>query len=189
MNQENPWKTLQIQEKYNNPWIQVSHHDVITPSETPGIYGVVHFKNMAIGVLPLDAEMNTWLVGQFRYPLNQYSWEIPEGGCPLGSSPLEAAQRELLEETGIRAKHWTKILDLATSNSVTDETGMAFVAQDLTFGEAAPEETEQLQIKKIPFLEVVEMVLRGEITDSLSMVTVLKAHLLWQRGALLFINN
>lgn len=189
MNQENPWKTLQIQEKYNNPWIQVSHHDVITPSGTPGIYGVVHFKNLAIGVLPLDADMNTWLVGQFRYPLNQYSWEIPEGGCPLDSSPLEAAQRELLEETGITAKRWTKILDLATSNSVTDEVGMAFIAQDLSFGEAEPEETEQLQIKKVPFLEVVEMVLRGEITDSLSMITILTAHLLWQRGALMIMKN
>lgn len=182
--EENPWKTLKIQEIYENPWIQLSHHEVITPSDTAGIYGVVHFKNLAIGVLPLDAELNTWLVGQFRYPLNQYSWEIPEGGCPLGTIPLETAQRELLEETGITAKRWTKILDLATSNSVTDETGMAFVAQDLAFGVAAPEETEQLQIKKLPFSEVVEMVLRGEITDALSMLTILTAHLWLQRGAL-----
>lgn len=184
LHEENPWKTLQITQVYDNPWIQVSHHDVITPIGKPGIYGVVHFKNLAVGVLPLDEERNTWLVGQYRYALKRYSWEIPEGGCPLGTSPLETAQRELLEETGIKANRWTKILDLATSNSVTDEAGIAFVAQELSFGEAEPEETEQLQIRKIPFSEAVEMVLDGSITDSLSMITILTANLLLTRGKL-----
>lgn len=179
---ENPWQTLSTQEVYHNPWIQVTHHEVITPTGTPGIYGVVHFKNIAIGILPLDEQLNTWLVGQFRYALNRYSWEIPEGGCPLDMVPLEGAQRELLEETGITAQRWTKILDLETSNSVTDEIGMAFVAQDLSFGEAAPEETEQLQVRKLPFAEVVEMTLRGEIIDALSVITILKAKILLEQG-------
>ncbi len=181
---QNPWKTVAKQEVYSNPWISVSHRDVITPSGTAGIYGVVHFKNLAVGIVPLDQDNNTWLVGQFRYPLNLYSWEIPEGGCPEGTSPLESAQRELLEETGITAKKWTPILDFYISNSVTDERALAFIARDLTFGEARPEETEELQIKKLPFGEVYEMVMRGEITDSLSMISVMKIKQMMDRGEL-----
>jgi 8-oxo-dGTP pyrophosphatase MutT (NUDIX family) len=150
---------------------------VINPSGNPGIYGVVHFKNVAVGILPLDEENNTWLVGQYRYTLDQYHWEIPEGGCPVGSDPLETAKRELLEETGIYAREWTQIIDLHTSNSVTDEYGVAYVARGLTFGEAAPEETEELQIKKVPFAEALRMVMDGEITDVLSQVTIMKAKL------------
>lgn len=184
MHQENPWQTLHIKEVYDNPWINVTHREVLNPSGNPGIYGVVHLKNIAIGILPLDEHRNTWLVGQFRYPLNRYSWEIPEGGCPLEEEPLAGAQRELLEETGITAQKWTKIMDFDLSNSITDEVGVAFVAQNLSFGEAAPEETEQLQIKKISFSEVLQMVMSGEITDVLSIVTILKAHLLLERGQL-----
>ncbi len=131
-----------------NPWIEVTHREVINPSGNPGIYGLVHFKNLAIGIVPFDAQLNTWLVGQYRYTLNGYSWEIPEGGGPLGSDPLESAKRELLEETGIRAERWTKILDLHTSNSVTDEAGLAYAAQGLSFGEAQPEDSEELRIRK-----------------------------------------
>ncbi|MBK7870122.1 MAG: NUDIX hydrolase [Saprospiraceae bacterium] len=180
----NPWKTLIIKEVYENRWLRITHREVVNPAGNPGIYGVVHFKNTAIGVVPLDEELNTWLVGQFRYALNEYTWEIPEGGAPLGTSSLEAAQRELLEETGITAQRWTKILDVHTSNSVTDEYGMAFVAQDLSFGEAMPEETEQLQVRKLPFAEVFEMVMNGDITDSLSMVAIMKVKLLLDAGNL-----
>lgn len=184
INIENPWKTLNVKEVYDNKWINVTHREVLNPSGNPGIYGLVHMKNLAIGILPLDANYDTWLVGQFRYPLNRYSWEIPEGGCPLDIEPIEGAKRELLEETGIIAQKWTKILDIDLSNSVTDEVGIAFVAQDLTFAEAEPEETEQLEIRKIPFAEVLEMVMRGEITDTLSVSTILKAYILMERGAL-----
>ncbi len=122
--------------------------------------------------------MNTWLVGQYRFTLGQYSWEIPEGGCPLGTDPLETARRELREETGIEARNWQKILDIHVSNSVTDEAGMAFVARDLTLGEAEPEETEQLRIRKLPFAEALDMVMRGYITDSLSVAALMKVQLL-----------
>ena len=181
---DNPWKTLTEAIVYDNPWISVSHREVLNPSGNRGIYGLVHFKNLAIGIVPLDAQLNTWLVGQYRYTLNQYSWEIPEGGGPLGSDPLESAKRELLEETGITAKKWTKVLDLHTSNSVTDEAGLTYVAQGLSFGAAQPEDTEDLQIRKLPFSEALEMVLRGEITDALAMISILKVNLLLERGAL-----
>jgi len=134
---KNPWQTLSVEQVYDNPWIEVTHRKVRTPAQTDGIYGKVHFKNIAIGIVPRDADYNTWLVGQYRYTLDQYTWEIPEGGCPLGTSPLATAKRELQEETGLQAKKWTKLLELHTSNSVTDETGVAYVAQKLTFGEAA----------------------------------------------------
>ncbi|MBP7273780.1 MAG: NUDIX hydrolase [Saprospiraceae bacterium] len=170
----NPWQTLNETTVYDNNWIDVSHHNIINPTGGKGIYGVVHFKNVAIGILPLDEHYNTWLVGQYRYTLNQYSWEIPEGGGLIGTDPLENAQRELVEETGIIASRWTKILDLHTSNSVTDEYGVAYLAQDLSYGASSPEDTEQLQIRKLPFTEVFQMVLDGTITDALSMLTIFK---------------
>ena len=171
---ENNWKTKSVKEVYDNPWIRVTHREVVNPSGGDGIYGVVHFKNLAIGVVPLDEELNTWLVGQYRYTLEEYTWEIPEGGCIKGIPPLESAKRELVEETGIIAKEWAKILDIQTSNSVTDETGMCFLATDLSFGESEPEETEDLVVKKLPFEEAFQMVIDGRITDSLSMVAIYK---------------
>lgn len=175
---ENPWQTLSTKTVYENPWIAVSHREVLNPSGNEGIYGVVHFKNLAIGVVPLDEHGNTWLVGQYRYALDLYSWEIPEGGCPLGTSPLAAAKRELLEETGITAAKWEPVLDCHVSNSVTNEAGTIFLARELSFGTAEPEETEQLQVRKLPLQEAVEMVLRGEITDSLSVMGLLRVQLM-----------
>ena len=165
---ENPWQTLQSAVKYENPWLSIRHEDVITPAGTPGIYGVVSFKNKAVGVIPIDAEGNTYLVGQYRYPLDEYSWEIPEGGSPLGSDPLESARRELREETGLEARKWTKIARIHTSNSATDEEGFLYIAEDLRQGEHEPEETEQLNIQKLPLAEAVEMAMTGRITDALS---------------------
>jgi len=176
--EENPWTTLSVKEVYNNPWIKITHEEVLTPAKTPGIYGKVHFKNTAIGIIPLDEENHTWLVGQYRYTLDAYHWEIPEGGGPLGTDLLESAKRELLEETGITAKSWTQILELHTSNSVTDEHGVAYIARDLSFGDAEPEETEDLKVIRLPFSEAVAMVMDGRITDALSMVSILKVALM-----------
>lgn len=178
---KNPWTTKKISTVYDNPWIQVTHREVLNPAGNEGIYGMVHFKNMAIAIVPLDEEGNTWLVGQYRYTLNEYSWEIPEGGGPLGTPPLESAQRELLEETGITAKKWTKVSKVYLSNSVSDEMGLVYIAQDLSFGEAMPEETEELKLKKLPFSEVVEMVMRGEITDAFAVLAILKVKILMDR--------
>ncbi len=179
---ENPWKTINQQIAYDNPWIQVTHRNVLNPSGNPGIYGVVHFKNKAIAVVPLDEDYNTWLVGQFRYTLNEYSWEVPEGGSPLSMNPLESAKKELIEETGIRANKWIDIGKLHTSNSVTDEECLMYVAKELTFGEAQPEETEELVVKKLPFSKVVDMVINGEITDALAVSAILKINILIERG-------
>lgn len=167
----NPWTTLSGQVKYENKWIKLTEYQVINPSGGRGIYGKVHFKNKAIGIIPLDDENNTWLVGQYRYTIDQFSWEIPEGGGPLEQDPLISAQRELKEETGLEAQTWSLLTKLHTSNSVTDEEGFIFLAQDLTLGEAMPEETEgDLRVKKVPLREALEMIEKGEILDSMSLI-------------------
>ena len=129
---ENPWSTVSVKTVYNNPWIEVQHHEVITPSKTEGIYGKVKMKNLALGIIPLDDEMNTWLVGQYRYTIGEYSWEIPMGGGPIDLDPLESAKRELKEETGIEARDWQYLMRIHTSNCVTDEIGLIYVAKELS---------------------------------------------------------
>lgn len=178
MEEKNPWKTLESDLKYDNNWISVTEHQVINPSGGEGIYGEVHFKNLAIGILPLDDDYNTWLVGQYRFPLKAYSWEIPEGGGPLGEDPLESARRELLEETGMSASNWKEIQRMHLSNSVSDELSIIYVATGLIQGIAMPEETEELLVKKVPFDEAFEMVMKNEITDSMSVAAILKAKLM-----------
>ncbi|AMR31136.1 DNA mismatch repair protein MutT [Mucilaginibacter sp. PAMC 26640] len=175
---ENPWKTLSENNVYDNPWINVTEYQVINPSGNPGIYGKVHFKNVAIGVIPLDGELNTYLVGQYRYVINRYCWEIPEGGGPEGSDPLESAKRELLEETGLKASEWTEILTMHLSNSVSDELSIIYLARGLEQHEAEPEDTEELLVNKLPFEKVYEMINSGEITDSITIAAVLKVKLL-----------
>ncbi len=174
MKEKNPWKKLSGKNIYNNPWISLDEDKVINPGGGKSIYGKVHFKNYAIGIVPLDEELNTWLVGQWRYSLNEYSWEIPMGGGPLNEDILTSAKRELKEETGLSANKWEEVLKIHTSNSVTDEIGYAFLAQDLTQGETAFEETEDLDIRKLPLKEALNMVMRDEITDSISMAAILK---------------
>lgn len=183
--QKNPWKTLSGDLKYENPWIRITEFQVLNPNGNAGIYGVVHFKNVAVGILPIDADGNTWLVGQYRYTLNEYHWEIPEGGSPIGKeSPLETAKRELLEETGLVATQWTELLKIHTSNSVTDEVGYVFLAKGLTEGIAAPEDTEDLKLWKLPLSEAIEMAMHGKITDSMSIAALLKAKVLQDKGLL-----
>jgi len=176
--EENPWTITSEKEIYSNPWIGLTEYQVINPSGNPGIYGKVHFKNLAIGIVALDEEMNTYLVGQYRFPLNHYSWEIPEGGGIIGVEPLESAKRELLEETGLKGDNWTEIQRLHLSNSVTDELSILYMARGLQQFEAEPEETEQLVVKKIPFKQAYQMVCNGEITDAMSVAAILKVQLL-----------
>ena len=171
---ENPWKTLSSRAIYDNPWISVTENQVINASGNPGIYGIVSFKNVACGIIPLDEKGNTWIVGQHRFALDEYSWEIPMGGVPVGSDLLEGAKRELREETGLTAQRWEKILRVHISNSVTDEIGVVHIAENLEEGEPKFEETEKLQIRKLAFSELLKMTLDGQITDSLSVLGILK---------------
>jgi len=175
---KNPWTITSSEEKYDNPWINVVEHQVINPSGGKGIYGKVHFKNLAIGIIPIFENGDTILVGQYRFPLNAYSWEIPEGGGIIGIEPLESAKRELLEETGLSATSWSHLLEMHLSNSVSDELAIIYLAEELIQGEAMPEETEQLQLKRIPLTQAFEMVMNGEITDSMSVAALLKLKLM-----------
>lgn len=172
---KNPWTTLSGEVKYENRWIKVSEYQVINPAGGTGIYGKIHYKNTGIGILPLDENDNTWLVGQYRYTLNEFHWEIPEGGGPLHENPLDAAKRELKEETGITAKQWTHLITVNPSNSTTDEVGMVFLAEDLSFGANELEDTEaDLKVKKVSLREAIAMVDSGEITDCLTVLALLK---------------
>ena len=170
----NTWKKLSSRKIYDNPWINVEEHNVINPRGGEGIYGKVHFKNKAIGIIPLDEGNYTWLVGQHRYTLNSFSWEIPMGGGPLSEDIIDAAKRELKEETGLIANSWQMILNIHTSNSVTDEEGFVFVAEDLFQDSPDFDETEDLKIIKLPFNDAVDWVMNGRITDSLSIAGILK---------------
>ncbi len=172
----NPWKKLSTEVKYENPWIRVREDKVLNPAGKDGIYGVVHFKTHAVAIIPLDELNNTWIVGQVRYPFSSYEWEVIEGGCPEGTEPVDTARRELIEEAGLQAEEFELILEMQLSNSTTDEVSYTYIARGLTEVGANPEEDEELCIKKLPFEEVYQMVLRGEIRDGLSVGSILKAY-------------
>ncbi len=174
----NPWTRQSRRVVYDNPWITVYHDDVLRPDGRPGIYGLVHYKNVAVGVVALDREGRVLLVGQYRYTLDEYSWEIPEGGAAPGEDALEAAQRELLEETGYTARSWQLVAKAHLSNSVSDEVGYVYLAEDLQAGDASPEPTEQLQVRWLPYAEALQLTFEGRITDSLSVVGLQRVALL-----------
>lgn len=182
--ERNPWTVLETRAIYENPWVTVVEHKVLTPRGTPGIYGVVSPKALAIGVVPFTPEGNIILVGQYRFPLERFSWEIPEGGGARDVPPQLSAARELKEETGYDAGRWQEILRLDLSNSFTDETAVVFLAWDLEPGVAAPDETEELSLRQVPFSEALEMALSGEITDAISVASLFKLKLLAGQGAL-----
>jgi ADP-ribose pyrophosphatase len=178
----NPWTTKGSRIVYDNKWIRVCEDSVIDPNGNDTIYGVVSPKVVAVGVVPLDENNNTWLVGQHRYPHEKYSWEIVEGGCPKGTDPLTSAKRELREEAGITAQEWKHFLTFHTSNCFTNEVAHVWVARQLSFGNPQPDADEKLQVIKIPFSEVVDYVMSGRITDSITMCAVLKLNMLLQKG-------
>ena len=160
---------------YRNPWIHLEHHEVLRPDGKPGIYGVVHFAHFAVGVVPVDSAGNTWLVGQHRYPLDVFSWEIPEGGAAPGEDPLAAIKRELSEEAGLTADEWVELGNLHTSNSVCNESGRVYLARGIHEGIAHPDGDEQLQVRKLPLTEALAMAADGRITDCISVVGLYRA--------------
>ena len=175
---KNPWTILSRESAYENDWIRVDHHAVLSPGGGPGVYGTVHFKNYATGVVPIDENGNVILVGQYRFPLNAYSWEIPEGGGAKTIPILESAQRELREECGVTAANWLEILGVDLSNSVSDESGTLFLAWNLSETAAQPDDTEQIQVARVPFWDAVARVKRGDIRDSLSVAGLLRVALM-----------
>ncbi|MEM6649346.1 MAG: NUDIX hydrolase [Pseudomonadota bacterium] len=177
-----PWTVRKRHIAYQNPWIEIDHHDIIRPDGAESLYGVVRFKNLAVGVLPLFEDGTVPLVGQHRFPFDAYSWELPEGGGPKGEAPEETARRELAEETGLRAGHIHPLGKCHLSNSVTDEQAVMFLVWDLTQGQAQPEGDEILTHRRVPFKTLFQEVLRGDITDSLTIMMVQMAVLKAQNG-------
>jgi len=167
-----PWIRRSRLVAYDNPWITVWHDEVARPDGSPGVYGVVHFANRAVGAVILDDDDRVLLVGQHRYPLDRYSWEIPEGGVPAGEDVLDGARRELREETGIEADGWRELVRFDLSNSISDESGVVFAARFVARGVASPDPTEELAIRWIAFDEALAMVRDGGITDALTIMGV-----------------
>lgn len=171
---DNPWKTLGTREVYANPWIRVREDRVLCPSGEEGVYGVVETR-LAVGVLALNDDKDLYLVGQYRYPIERYTWEIIEGGSEAGEAGLVTAQRELEEETGLTAGSWRKLGgDIQLSNCFSSEIGILYVATDLVEGRPNPDDTEVLQVKRVPFVEALELVLKGDIQDGLSIIGIMR---------------
>ena len=168
------WKTLDSRIVYENPWFTLCEDEVINPGGGRNTYGHIRFRKKAIAIVPLDGNGNTWIVGQDRYTLGEYSWEVPMGASEPGEVPLDTAHRELREETGLTAAEMIQVMRLHTSNSVTDEEGFVFVATNLSEGETAFDEMEVLDIRKLPLVDVVAMIERGEITDAISVAAILR---------------
>lgn len=171
-----PWSVTSARQVYDNPWITLTEYQAVAPTGRPALYGKASFKNRAIGIVPLHADGTVTLVGQHRFPRGNYSWEIPEGGAPLDEDPLEGAKRELAEEVGLVAADWRPILTLELSNSITDEFAHGFLAMDLSPTDAAPDETEDLAIARVPFGEALAAAVAGRMPDSLTVALLLRVH-------------
>ena len=179
-----PWSIRDAKVVYDNPWIKVTEYQATAPTGRPALYGKVSFKNQAIGVVPLHEDGTVTLVGQNRFALANYSWELPEGGAPLGEAPLDGAKRELAEEVGLQAADWRQILTMELTNSVTDEIGIGFLAMDLTPPDTAPDETEDLAVARVPFAEALDAAVAGHMPDALTVALLLRVHHMAVRGEL-----
>jgi 8-oxo-dGDP phosphatase len=178
-----PWTRVSERLIYDNPWIRVSEHQAVAPTGKPAIYGVVGFKNLALAVLPLFEDGTTVLVGQHRFAFADYSWEIPEGGGPIGIDPLESAKRELREEAGLAAAEWRLVIEAQLSNAITDERAFGYIATGLTPIPADPDETEQLTLARVPFREALDAALAGHLKDVMTVAMLLRAYHMAQERA------
>jgi 8-oxo-dGTP pyrophosphatase MutT (NUDIX family) len=173
-----PWRQVgEPRPRFENPWMSISEADAVAPTGRPALYGLVHFKNRAAAILPLHDDGTVTMVGQHRFPLRDYSWEIPEGGVPFDEDMLDGAKRELSEETGLKAEHWCEVLRLQLSNSITDEVAVGYLATGLSASrDHAPDETEDLAVARRPFAELLDLAVAGKIQDSLTVAMLLRAH-------------
>jgi 8-oxo-dGTP pyrophosphatase MutT (NUDIX family) len=177
-----PWIRHATRVVFENDWMVVREDDVTNPGGGQNRYGHVQFKNVAVAILPVDADGTTCLVGQSRYTLDTWSWELPMGGAPLDEDPLDAARRELQEETGLLARDWVELMRLHTSNSITDELGIVYLASDLVAGDTQHEETEDIVVRRLPVTEAIELARSGEITDAISVAALLRYALMQTSG-------
>ena len=178
------WAVRAARTAYENPWLILRHYEAVAPTGSPGPYGVVSFKNFAIAILPLHDNGDVTLIGQHRMPLADYSWELPEGGGPIGVDPLESAKRELREEAGLVAADWRQVLRFQLSNSVTDERGFGFIATGLSAAETEPDPTEDLQIARAPFRQALDLAVSGEMSDAMTVAMLLRAYHMAREGEL-----
>jgi 8-oxo-dGTP pyrophosphatase MutT (NUDIX family) len=179
-----PWTRRSAREVYANPWLKVTEFDAVAPTGKEALYGVVHFRNHAVGVLPLHDDGTVTLVGQHRFVSGDYSWELPEGGSPLGVDPLETARRELAEEAGLAAREWRQVLTFELSNSVTDERGFGYVATGLHPASGTLDDTEVIRLARVPFREALDAALAGHMTDMITVALLLRAYHMAREGEL-----
>lgn len=178
------WQVLNERPVFENDWIRLTQHDVVKPGGVERLYTRLHWKRKAVGVVALDRDGSTWIVGQHRFPFRAWSWEVPEGGSDPGEDPLETAKRELKEEVGVTAGHWREVLRLQLSNALNDEVAFGYLATDVREGAAEPEESELLEVRRLPFRELARMVLAGDIQDAITVALVLKLQALARAGDL-----
>ncbi len=181
-----PWKRGADRTVFESAWIQVTDQVAIAPTGRPAKYGMVGFKNLAIAILPIHEDGSITLVGQYRFPLGDYSWELPEGGSPVDEHPLDGARRELAEETGLAAAEWREVMRTQLSNSVTDERMIGYLATGLSEAQGghAPDETEAIALARVPFREALEAAMTGRIQDMLTVAMLLKGYHMAREGAL-----
>jgi len=177
------WQSLSSQTVFENPWLRLERTEAIAPTGAKADYAVVRFQNLAVGVLPIFDNGDVVLVGQMRFAFDAYSFEMPEGGCDFDEPPLVGAQRELAEETGLQAHDWLEVLRLTTSNSVTDEMAICYVATGLSHGESKPDPTEVITTVRLPFKTALKSAIVGEITDALTVATLLRVNQMLHDGA------
>ncbi len=171
-----PWRVTGQAELHDNPWYRLVHYKAIAPTGRPADYYLQEYKNVAVGVLALHEDGTLWLVGQWRFPFHDYSWELPEGGAPMDEAPLDGAKRELREEAGLEAADWRLILTLQLSNSTSDEVAYGYLATDLSPAMAEPDETEALAVARVPFREALKAAVEGRIQDAITVAILLRAH-------------
>ena len=179
-----PWRDHGGRTVFDNPWMTVTEHAATAPTGEPATYGKIHFKNLALAVLPLHEDGTVTLVGQHRFAMMDYAWEIPEGGGPLDVDPLESIRRELREEAGLEAADWREILRFQISNSLTDERGIGWLAMGFTPAEQDPDDTEAIALARVPFREALDAVVNGWIEDGMSMAMLLRAYHMAREGEL-----